>query len=82
MKPTNAKSLFHFMCDQMEKLNDKQVDTEVVKQQVAITKQLTSMMRYELQRAKTQMEIRDFNLRTGAHIELRELEGKPFDNTI
>lgn len=82
MKPQNSKSLFAFICDQMEKLDKEEITVEQAKAQANLAKQSNNLLKYELDRAKTQMEIREFNMRNGSNIELREAESKPFDNTI
>ena len=79
MKPVNQKSLFHFLTDQMEKLDKKQVTAEEAKAQAGLSNQLNKMYNYELRRAQTEMEIREFNAKYGANVEIRNIEGKPFD---
>ncbi len=76
MTPVNNKSLLHFIFDQMEKLNDKQIDVPTANAQANLMAQANKAMKYELERAKTLNELR------GTGIDLREIEGKSFDNTI
>jgi len=82
MTPQNSKSLFHFICEQMEKLDKSEITVEQAKAQANLAKQVNNVLKYELDRAKTQMDIRTFNMETGANIELREVESKNFDKTI
>jgi len=82
MKPVNSKSLFTFICDQMEKLGSNEIDVETAKAQANLCKQANNILKYELDRAKTLMELKTFNLQNNSNMELREIESKPFDSTI
>jgi len=82
MKVQNSKSLFHFLIDQMEKLDNQEISIEQAKAQANLSKQVNNILKYELERTKIQIEVREFNMRTGANIEIREVEAKNFDNTI
>ena len=42
MQPTNNKSLLHFLFDQMEKLDKKEIDVEQAKAQANLAKQANS----------------------------------------
>jgi hypothetical protein len=64
----------------MEKLDKSEITVEQAKAQANLAKQSNNILKYELDRAKTQIEIRQFNLQTGANIELREVESKNFEN--
>ncbi len=83
MKPVNSKSLFAFVCDQMEKLTTDEITVEKAKAQANLAKQANNLLKYELDRANTQMKITIFNKENiDGKVELRELESKGFDNTI
>ena len=82
MRPVNSKSLFTFICDQMEKLSANEIDVETAKAQANLCKQANNLLKYELDRSKALMELRTFNLQRGANLELREIESKPFDKTV
>jgi hypothetical protein len=82
MKPVNSKSLFSFICDQMEKLDKDEITIEQAKAQANLAKQSNNILRYELDRTNTEMKVREFNLRTGANLEIRNAESKPFDDTV
>jgi hypothetical protein len=79
--PVNSKSLFAFICDQMEKLDKEQVSLENVKEQANLVQKATNLLKYELDRANTQIRIRDFNVKTGATLAIREVEAKGFTDT-
>jgi hypothetical protein len=81
MTPVNSKSLFAFICDQMEKLDKDEITVEQAKAQANLAKQSNNILKYELDRANTEMKIREFNLKTGANLEIRNVESKPFDDT-
>ncbi len=57
MKPVNNKSLLHFIFDQMEKLDTGQINVDEAKAQALLAKQANNSMKYELDRAKTLMEL-------------------------
>jgi len=83
MKPVNSKSLFTFICDQMEKLQDSTITVEQAKAQANLAKQANNILKYELDRANTMMKISEFNKDNEKNkIGLREVESKMFDNTI
>ncbi|MDR1913382.1 MAG: hypothetical protein LBQ68_02715 [Clostridiales bacterium] len=66
----------------MEKLDNKEISIEEAKAQASLAKQANNLFKYELERAKTMMDISEFNKNSSSKIELREIESKKFDNTI
>lgn len=82
MKAVNNKSLLAFIFDQMDKLDNKEIDVETAKAQSNLCKQANNALKYELNRAKTKMDLSQHNKLTGDNLELREAETKNFDNTI
>ena len=83
MKPVNSKSLFSFICDQMEKLQESLISVEQAKAQANLAKQANNILKYELERASVLMKIAEFNKENESNkIEIREIESKPFDKTI
>ena len=82
MEPTNSKSLFHFICGQMEKLDKNEIDVQQASAQANLVKQANNILKYELDRAKINMELDSHNRTCGTSIKIREVEGKPFDDTI
>lgn len=79
MKPTNNKSVLHFLFDQMEKLDKKEITVDEAKAQAAIAKQVNNCMKYELDRSKLLMEMENHRRMTGESIDFRNVEGKNFD---
>lgn len=79
MQPTNNKSLLHFIFDQMEKLDKKEIDVEQAKAQANLAKQANNSLKYELERAKLLMELDSHRNSTGNGIPFRNVEGKNFD---
>ena len=79
MKPQNSKSLLSFVFDQMEKLDKNEIDTETAKAQANFAKQANNILRYELDRAKTEMKLKEHNAQYGTMLELRNVEIKNFD---
>jgi hypothetical protein len=81
MQIINNKSLFLHICDQMEKLAKKEITVEEAKSQASLAKQANNLMRYELDRVKTQMQVKLFNLEHNTLIDLRQVEIKSFEDT-
>jgi len=79
MKPVNNKSLLHFIFDQMDKLDKKEIDLNDAKAQALLAKQANNTMKYELDRVHTEIKLRDFNVTHGSDIQMRNVEGKVFD---
>ena len=83
MKPVNSKSLFAFICDQMEQLTTDAITVEKAKAQSNLAKQANNLLKYELDRVNTQMKVAIFNKENENNkVELRQLESKAFENTI
>ena len=68
MKPTDNKSLLHFVFHQMDKLEDKIIDVGEATAQAALARQAHNCLNYERQRAETLFKLR------GTGIEIREIE--------
>jgi len=79
MKPINNKSLLHFIFDQMEKLDNGTITVDQAKAQGHLAKQANNSLKYEIERAKTMIEIDEYNRRSGSEFSLRNAEGKNFD---
>jgi len=77
MQPTNNKSLLHFIFNQMEKLDEKKIDVNEAKTQALLAKQANNALKYELDRANTQIKLAEHN-RDSARIDLRNVEGSNF----
>ena len=82
MLPANSKSLFHFLCDQMDKLDKGTISVEAAKAQAALAKQINMRSFYENDRSRLLMELQRHNKEFTTNIQLRELDSKPFDSTV
>ena len=76
MAPTNVKSLWHFIVGQMEALGKREISVEEAHAQASLAKQAFNLLEYERKRAETLLSLKN------SEIEIREIEGKAFDNTI
>tara|TARA_R110000851_G_C12948992_1_gene553086 strand:+ start:648 stop:881 length:234 start_codon:yes stop_codon:yes gene_type:complete len=77
MTPTNNKSLLHFIFNQMEKLDKKEIDIDEAKTQSLLAKQANNALKYELDRANVQMKLAEHN-RDTTRVDLRNAEGSNF----
>jgi hypothetical protein len=78
MKPVNNKSMIAFLFDQMDKLDKDEIDVQKAREQANLSKQVNNAMKYELDRAKTKMELTKHNVIYKDDIDLREIESKNF----
>ena len=81
MIPVNSKSLFAFICGQMDKLDRKETSVQEAQAQASLMKQANNVLAYELKRADTQMKLSLHNKQYSENIQLREIESKGFDDT-
>ena len=79
--PVNSKSLFSFVCEQMAKLDRKESTVEEAKAQANLAKQANNVMKYELDRANTEIKLAQHNKENTIQIELRQIEVKGFSDT-
>ena len=73
MKPVNTKSLFHHLCNTMDKLDNAEIDVATASAQAKLVSQCTNLLNYELKRA---VILSNDTLRSN----LRNLESKTFDS--
>lgn len=78
MKPVNNKSMIAFLFDQMDKLDKDIIDVQKAREQANLSKQVNNAMKYELDRAKTKMELTKHNAIYKDGLDLREIESKNF----
>ena len=80
MKPSNNKSVFAIVCDNLEAIQDSE-KTSIGKCEsiVKLANAALNIQFYEIKKAKAQMEIETYN-KTFGKVELRNVEGKAFDN--
>ena len=81
MQPVNSKSLFHFICGQMEKLDNNDITVESEQAQSNLAKQAINILNYEIKRAELMVKLDECN-KNESSIRLREIEGKAFDDTV
>lgn len=79
MKPVNTKSLLSFVFGQMEKLDEGLMSVEEANAQANLTKQATNILKYELDRAKTQMLLDKHDQELGKARSIRNVESINFD---
>lgn len=81
--PVNTKSLLAFIFNQMERLNEGEIDAQTACAQAKLASQASNVLNYELKRTIVQMRLQQIGggiSATGPR--LREIESKPFDDTI
>ena len=81
MQAVNSKSLFHFICGQMEKLDNNDITVESAQAQSNLAKQAINILNYEIKRAELMIKLDEHN-KNGNAIKVREIEGKAFDDTV
>jgi hypothetical protein len=74
MKPTNNKSLLHFLFQTMEKLENREIDVDTAKAQANLAKQANNSLRYELERATLQLKINEATGIIDKNLKIREIE--------
>lgn len=79
MKPVNNKSLLHFIYNQMEKLDKKEIEVLEAKAQADLAKQANNVLKYELDRTNTLLKLDQHNRTFGSNVDLRNIEGKNFE---
>lgn len=79
MTPVNNKSLIAFLFNQMDKLDKDEIDVLKAREQGNLAKQVNNAMKYELDRAKTKMELTKHNAIYKDGLDLRDIESKNFD---
>ena len=80
MEPANSKSLFSFLCNQMEKLDKGEINVEQAKAQANLGKQVNNVLKYELDRANLQMKLQVHNNNYDNKVSIREIESKNFES--
>ena len=74
MKPTNNKSLLHFIFQMMDKLDQRQIDVDTAKAQSNLAKQANNALRYELERTALQLKINEANGIVDQNLSIRNIE--------
>lgn len=84
MQPTNNKALYHTLGGLVDKLlNNEVTETDLpnIDRALKASQQMISLCTNEINRAKMMKEIAEFNNEKSTKIEIRQIEGKAFDNT-
>jgi len=78
MIPVNNKSMIAFLFDQMDKLDRDVIDVSKAREQGNLAKQVNNAMKYELDRARTKMDLTKHNALYKDGLDLRDIESKNF----
>jgi len=78
MIPVNNKSMIAFLFNQMDKLDNDEIDVQKAREQGNLAKQVNNAMKYELDRAKTKIELTKHNAIYKDSLDLRDIESKNF----
>lgn len=84
MQPTNNKALYHTLGGLVDKLLNnevKETDLPNIDRALKASQQMISLCTNEINRTKMMKEIAEFNNDKSTKIEIRQIEGKAFDNT-
>jgi len=82
MQVKNSKSLFHFLTEQMDKLDKDEITVEKAKGQAGLAKEVNNVLLYELKRVNTLISLSEHNANQNYKaIQLREVESTAFDKT-
>lgn len=73
MLPVNSKSLFHVLCQTLEKLDSAEIDVNQANAVAKLVGQATNLLNYELKRSIVMSEEKYANCH-------RNLESKTFDS--
>ncbi len=79
--PVNTKSLAAFLCNQMVKLDNGDIDANQAIAQAKLASQVNNLMNYELKRTLVQIKLKEIG-EVSVVPALREIESKAFDDTI
>lgn len=81
--PVNTKSLLAFIFCTMQKLDAGEIDSNTAMAQAKLASQANNVLDYELKRSLIQIKLQQ--IASGTQViepKLREIESKPFDDTI
>ncbi len=79
MKPVNNKSLLSHLFAQMEKLDEGHISVEEANAQANLTKEANKLLKYELDRAKTEIQLDKHNKELGKNRQIRNAESLGFE---
>jgi len=78
MTQVSNKLMIEFLFNQMEKLDKDEIDVMKAREQGNLAKQVNNAMKYELDRAKTKMELTKHNTLYKEGLDIRDVESKDF----
>lgn len=81
MKPTNEKSLFHFILDAMDKVANGEMDKDQALCISKLSNEATKLLKNEQDRVKLEMQMDEHQRNFGRKPHMRELASKGFANT-
>lgn len=81
MKPTNEKSLFHFLCGAMDKVMTGELDYLKAQSVCQLSKEAAKLLEGERRRVDTLIKIDKHEREFGKRIEMRELAAFGFSDT-
>ena len=81
MKPQNEKSLFHFLCDSMDKVANEQMTTAQAREIGNLAREAEKLLRGERERVLLQMKMDEHEKMYGKRPVYRELAGLGFADT-
>lgn len=81
MKPQNEKSLFHFLCDAMDKVANEQITTAQAREIGGLAREAEKLLRGERERVLLQMKMDEHEKVFGKRPVYRELAGLAFADT-
>lgn len=79
MKPVNSKSLLAFVFNQMEKLDNKEIDTAQAGAQSKLIQQANNIIKNEVDRTRVKIQLERHNKEFGSSLVMREIESKNFE---
>lgn len=68
------RALFEHVCGQMDLLAKKKISVDDAKAQASLAKQANNLLRYELDRAKAEAKLHEYNTRNKTEFSIREIE--------
>ena len=75
-KINDTAALFSFVTKTMSELHDDLIGTDKAKAQANLAKQANNLLKYDLDRAITEIKVRTFNIEIGENVvSIRDIEG-------
>lgn len=68
------QELFAHVCTQMDLLARKKISVDDAKAQAGLAKQANNLLRYELDRAKAEARLHEYNTRNKTEFSIRDIE--------